>query len=78
MRLRRTADGAVTCAAGVLSPDTVRASGCDGKEPFAEPALAARTAARMRRRGRNVQHYRCPHCRAWHVGKPLRPLRKHP
>jgi len=37
---------------------------CDGKEPFADKAIANRAA--RRKKGRNV--YRCQHCKQWHVG----------
>lgn len=41
---------------------------CRGKEPFADPSLAAKVLRRMRRKRRPVTTYRCPHCGKWHIG----------
>lgn len=44
-------------------------SHCSGKQAFDEKGMAERIAARSRKRGNGkVIAYRCPNCRAWHIG----------
>lgn len=48
---------------------------CFGKEQYANGQLAAAVARRRNRNAdvrRNVEHYRCPHCGWFHLGRPAR------
>lgn len=58
--------------------DAIDPSGtaCNGKEPFASGAFAARAARNMGRFGKNVEVYRCPACHKWHIGRGSK-SRKH-
>lgn len=40
---------------------------CAGKHPFESFGLAKSVA---KRRPYPLEVYRCPHCRAWHLGRP--------
>lgn len=61
-----------------MSRDAVDPHGtaCNGKEPFDSGAHAARAARNMGRFGKNVEVYRCPCCRKWHIGRGSK-SRKH-
>ena len=50
-------------------PSEFIVSACDGKKSFDTATLAKAVAKRMRQNGKPVQHYRCPVCRRWHIGK---------
>lgn len=43
---------------------------CLGKQSFASAVLAQKVAGRKTRRSsrQGMNAYRCPHCRAWHIG----------
>ena len=58
---------------GALFGPTRAEAQCQGKEPFANGALAHRTAVRMLSKFKNrkggVDVYRCPHCGKYHIGR---------
>lgn len=46
------------------------AAWCEGKSSFVSHLKADQIARRMRRRKRAaVSVYRCPRCKAWHIGE---------
>lgn len=53
-------------------PSEFEQSSCAGKEAMAFDVARA-TAEKMRKRNHGaVQHYKCPICGEWHVGRVLR------
>lgn len=42
---------------------------CTGKEAFAKAEDVRKAARSMKRRGKPVRVYRCPHCMSWHMGR---------
>lgn len=51
-------------------PPPPKESSCIGKSPFDTFQKAAERAKIMRQKKRLVTPYKCPHCHAYHVGKP--------
>lgn len=46
------------------------AAACVGKEAFDSPKLAHEVSKRRRRLKGPQDVYRCPYCRAYHIGRP--------
>lgn len=44
------------------------ASGCEGKQAFTDPTLAARIAHKQRSSGRKMRVYKCQWCKHFHIG----------
>lgn len=58
-----------------MTRDTLNKMGstCLGKEPFDTAAKALKAAKNMGRFGKGVEHYRCPACKAYHIGRRRKP-----
>lgn len=51
---------------------TAQASMCDGKQPYASPALAHSINRKRNKMGKNGQVYRCLCCGLYHIGRQAR------
>jgi hypothetical protein len=53
-----------------------KVSKCWGKETFVSPSLALKVERRHRRKKGQMVVYRCQKCSGWHLGTPIRVVKR--